>query len=132
MTILELRNLDKSYPDGWTLTGVSFTVEEEEVLSLLGPSGCGKTTLLRLIAGLENPDSGQVLMDGEDVTGNSRQGDGRETSAGAGLEDRRIPKAFSDMPGEPSVDAHTEGPLRGVEVVPEFCSNGSWIHFRSN
>jgi ABC-type Fe3+/spermidine/putrescine transport system ATPase subunit len=68
MTILELRNLNKSYPDGWTLTDVSFSVEEEEVLSLLGPSGCGKTTLLRLIAGLEMADSGQVLVDGEDVT----------------------------------------------------------------
>jgi ABC-type Fe3+/spermidine/putrescine transport system ATPase subunit len=68
MTLLELRNLDKSYPDGWTLTDVSFTVEEEEVLGLLGPSGCGKTTLLRLIAGLEMVDGGQVLVDGEDVT----------------------------------------------------------------
>jgi ABC-type Fe3+/spermidine/putrescine transport system ATPase subunit len=68
MTTLELRNLDKSYPDGWTLTDVSFTVEEQEILSLLGPSGCGKTTLLRLIAGLEMPDSGRVLVGGVDVT----------------------------------------------------------------
>jgi ABC-type Fe3+/spermidine/putrescine transport system ATPase subunit len=67
VTLLELHNLNKSYPDGWTLTEVSFTVEEGEVLGLLGPSGCGKTTLLRLIAGLEMPDSGQVLVDGEDV-----------------------------------------------------------------
>jgi len=68
MTILELCNLRKSYPDGWTLSGVSFTVEESEILCLLGPSGCGKTTLLRLIAGLETPDSGRVSVDGEDVT----------------------------------------------------------------
>jgi len=68
MTTLELRNLNKSYPDGWTLTNVSFTVEEQEILSLLGPSGCGKTTLLRLIAGLEMPDSGHLLVDGVDVT----------------------------------------------------------------
>ncbi|MGC9335942.1 MAG: ABC transporter ATP-binding protein, partial [Anaerolineae bacterium] len=68
MTILELHNLSKSYPDGWTLTDVSFAVEEEEILSLLGPSGCGKTTLLRLIAGLEMPDSGHVRVDGVDVT----------------------------------------------------------------
>lgn len=68
MSLLELRDLHKSYPDGWTLTDVSFTVEQGEIVCLLGPSGCGKTTLLRLIAGLETPDSGQVLVDGEDVT----------------------------------------------------------------
>jgi len=68
MPLLEVHNVRKSYPDGWTLAGVSFTVEEGEVVCLLGPSGCGKTTLLRLIAGLESPDSGQALVDGEDVT----------------------------------------------------------------
>jgi len=65
---LEICHLCKSYPDGWMLTDVSFTVEEGEIVCLLGPSGCGKTTLLRLIAGLETPDSGQVVVDGEDVT----------------------------------------------------------------
>ncbi len=68
MPLLEIRRLRKSYPDGWTLHDVSFTVEESEILCLLGPSGCGKTTLLRLIAGLETLDIGQVLVDGEDVT----------------------------------------------------------------
>jgi ABC-type Fe3+/spermidine/putrescine transport system ATPase subunit len=69
MPLLELCNIRKSYPDGWTLTDVSFTVKKGENICLLGPSGCGKTTLLRLIAGLETPDSGQMLVDGEDVTG---------------------------------------------------------------
>jgi ABC-type Fe3+/spermidine/putrescine transport system ATPase subunit len=68
MPLLELHNVCKSYPDGWTLADVSFAVEEGEIVCLLGPSGCGKTTLLRLIAGLELLDSGQVLVDGEDVT----------------------------------------------------------------
>jgi ABC-type Fe3+/spermidine/putrescine transport system ATPase subunit len=68
MALLELDGLNKAYPDGWTLTDVSFTVEEGEIRGLLGPSGCGKTTLLRLIAGLESPDSGRVLVDEEDVT----------------------------------------------------------------
>lgn len=68
MPVLEIHRLRKSYPDGWTLQDVSFTVERSESLCLLGPSGCGKTTLLRLIAGLEAPDSGQVFVDGEDVT----------------------------------------------------------------
>jgi ABC-type Fe3+/spermidine/putrescine transport system ATPase subunit len=68
MPLLELRDIRKSYPDGWTLADVSFTVEQGEIVCLLGPSGCGKTTLLRLIGGLEPLDSGQVLVDGEDVT----------------------------------------------------------------
>jgi ABC-type Fe3+/spermidine/putrescine transport system ATPase subunit len=68
MPLLEIRDLCKSYPDGWMLHDVSFTVDEGENLCLLGPSGCGKTTLLRLIAGLETPDGGQVLVDGVDVT----------------------------------------------------------------
>jgi ABC-type Fe3+/spermidine/putrescine transport system ATPase subunit len=68
MTYLELCDVTKSYPDGWTLAGVSLGVEREEIVCLLGPSGCGKTTLLRLIAGLETPDGGRVVVDGEDVT----------------------------------------------------------------
>ena len=68
MPLLEAGHLHKSYPDSWALHDVSFTVEESEILCLLGPSGCGKTTLLRLIAGLETLDGGQVLVDGEDVT----------------------------------------------------------------
>jgi ABC-type Fe3+/spermidine/putrescine transport system ATPase subunit len=66
--LLELCEITKSYPDGWTLTDVSFSVEGGEIVCLLGPSGCGKTTLLRLIAGLEVPDGGQLRVDGEDVT----------------------------------------------------------------
>jgi ABC-type Fe3+/spermidine/putrescine transport system ATPase subunit len=69
MPLLEVRDLLKSYPDGWTLSGVTFAIEEGETLCLLGPSGCGKTTLLRLIAGLEVPDGGQILLDGRPVTG---------------------------------------------------------------
>ena len=68
MPLLEFRDLHKTYPDGWTLTDISFTIEQGEIQALLGPSGCGKTTLLRLIAGLELPDSGQVLVEGRDVT----------------------------------------------------------------
>jgi len=68
MPLLEILDLRKMYPDGWTLHGVSFAVDEGENLCLLGPSGCGKTTLLRLIAGLEASDGGHVLVGGEDVT----------------------------------------------------------------
>jgi ABC-type Fe3+/spermidine/putrescine transport system ATPase subunit len=68
MPLLKLRRIHKSYPDGWALTDVSFAVEQGEIVCLLGPSGCGKTTLLRVIGGLELPDGGQVLVDGEDVS----------------------------------------------------------------
>ncbi len=65
---LTVRDLRKSYPDGWTLERVTFSLAEGETLCLLGPSGCGKTTLLRLIAGLEQPEEGQVIVGGVDVT----------------------------------------------------------------
>ncbi len=55
------------------LDGVSVQIKAGEFFSLLGPSGCGKTTLLRIIAGLENPDSGQILLDGKDITYDSPQ-----------------------------------------------------------
>lgn len=48
--------------------GVSFTIENGNFFSLLGSSGCGKTTLLRLVAGFEQPDSGRILLDGQDIT----------------------------------------------------------------
>ncbi len=50
------------------LDGVSITINRGEFFTLLGPSGCGKTTLLRLIAGFESPTSGQILLDGQDIT----------------------------------------------------------------
>lgn len=55
------------------LDGVSVQIKTGEFFSLLGPSGCGKTTLLRLIAGLEAPDAGQIILDGKDITYDSPQ-----------------------------------------------------------
>ena len=48
--------------------GISFEIEKGSLTTILGPSGCGKTTTLRMIAGLESPTSGQIIMDGQDVT----------------------------------------------------------------
>jgi ABC-type Fe3+/spermidine/putrescine transport system ATPase subunit len=65
--ILELRNLVKHYPNQKAVDGVSFSVPRGAFFSLVGPSGCGKTTTLRLIAGFDQPTSGDVLLNGEIV-----------------------------------------------------------------
>jgi spermidine/putrescine transport system ATP-binding protein len=65
---LSVVNVDKNYADVKALVDVSLNVREGEFFTLLGPSGCGKTTLLRIIAGLELPDSGQVILGGRDIT----------------------------------------------------------------
>ena len=68
-TKLVLDDLRKAYPGLPVLGGVTFDVAPGEVVSVIGPSGCGKSTLFNVIAGLERPDSGRVLVDGEDATG---------------------------------------------------------------
>ena len=65
--MLEVANVVKSYEGKPLLHGISFTVGQDETVCLLGPSGSGKSTLLLIIAGLEAPDSGQILWDGQDL-----------------------------------------------------------------
>jgi len=67
--LLELRNITAGYDTGTVLRDVSIKVPDNSVVALLGPNGAGKTTLLRVASGLLTPRSGQVLIDGEDVTG---------------------------------------------------------------
>lgn len=63
---VEVRNLLKVFPGGTrAVDNISFVVKKGKLLSLLGPSGCGKTTTLRCIAGLEKPDSGEIVVDGK-------------------------------------------------------------------
>jgi iron(III) transport system ATP-binding protein len=69
--VLELDGLEKSYGTELVVEGLSLSVREGEILTLLGPSGCGKTTTLRLIAGLERPDGGTVRLNGESMSGSS-------------------------------------------------------------
>jgi len=66
--IIEIKNVSKSFGDKCILNNVSISVKQGEFLTLLGPSGCGKTTLLRMIAGFGSPDSGEILINGTDIT----------------------------------------------------------------
>ena len=66
---VELHNITKRFDRTLAASDVSLQINAGEFITLLGPSGCGKTTLLRIIAGFEKPDSGRVILCGEDVTG---------------------------------------------------------------
>ena len=66
--VLELIGIKKHFQDVEVLEGIDLTIKRGEFITLLGASGCGKTTTLRIIAGLESPDEGKVLLEGQDVT----------------------------------------------------------------
>ena len=66
--IIELKGLTKTFGELQVLKGIDLTIHENEFLTLLGPSGCGKTTTLRIIAGFEEPSSGEVLFGGVDIS----------------------------------------------------------------
>ena len=63
--IIELKNLSKSYNGVKVVNSIDLKIRENEFVTLLGPSGCGKTTTLRMIGGFEDPDEGEILLDGK-------------------------------------------------------------------
>jgi multiple sugar transport system ATP-binding protein len=69
MAEIELRGIEKRYGDVAVLKGVSLNIRDGEFLTLVGPSGCGKSTMLRIIAGLEEQDAGEVTLAGRSVDG---------------------------------------------------------------
>ena len=71
-TILEIKDLKKSFGDTPILQGLSLKVQKGEVVVILGPSGCGKSTLLRCINGLESIQAGDILLDGQSITKNQK------------------------------------------------------------
>lgn len=106
--LLELKNIKKGFGETDVLNGITLSIEKGEFITFLGASGCGKTTTLRIIAGLEAPDSGTVFLDGKDVTTvppNQRDVNtvfqnyalfphlNVEGNVGYGLKIKRVPKA---------------------------------------
>jgi branched-chain amino acid transport system ATP-binding protein len=65
---LEIRDVSKSFGGVQAVTGVSLDVQKGEILSVIGPNGAGKTTLLNMISGFYHPDTGRIVLDGQDVT----------------------------------------------------------------
>jgi sn-glycerol 3-phosphate transport system ATP-binding protein len=68
MARLQLQGISKNFGKGTILAGLDLDVADGEMLVIVGASGCGKSTLLRLVAGLETPSAGRILLDGEDIT----------------------------------------------------------------
>src|SRR3989441_5810517 len=89
--VMDVRDITKSLPLGREridiLKGISFEIKSGEFVSIVGPSGSGKSTLLGIIAGLDNPTSGQVLIDGINITS-------MKENALAGVRNARIGMVF--------------------------------------
>ena len=68
MAFLELEDITKQFGQNTAVDHINLFVEQGEFLTLLGPSGCGKTTILRIVAGFETPSTGNILLDGDDIT----------------------------------------------------------------
>ena len=68
MEFFEAKNISKSFNGKKVLENINFTINKGELLSMIGSSGCGKTTLLRMMIGLETPDTGRMYLEGNDIT----------------------------------------------------------------
>lgn len=136
-SILQLRQIRKSFDNTEVLKGIDLEVAQGEFITLLGASGCGKTTTLRIIAGLELPDAGQVILEGQDIT--NREPNKRDVNTvfqnyalfphmnvsdnvGYGLKIRKVPKA--------EIERKVEQALRLVQLeeygkrMPDQMSGG--------
>src|SRR5471030_1546232 len=108
MALLEIRNVSRRFGDFAAVDNISLSIEAGEFFTLLGPSGCGKTTLLRMIAGFDLPDSGQILLDGVDLVGSPP-------------EKRPVCTVFQNYALFPhmTVGANIAFPLKMAKVPPE-------------
>ena len=136
-SILQLRQIRKSFDNTEVLKGIDLEVAQGEFITLLGASGCGKTTTLRIIAGLELPDAGQVILEGQDITNSEPNKRDVNTvfqnyalfphmnvsdNVGYGLKIRKVPKA--------EIERKVEQALRLVQLeeygkrMPDQLSGG--------
>lgn len=136
-SILQFRQIRKSFDNTEVLKGIDLEAGQGEFITLLGASGCGKTTTLRIIAGLELPDAGQVILEGQDIT--NREPNKRDVNTvfqnyalfphmnvsdnvGYGLKIRKVPKA--------EIERKVEQALRLVQLeeygkrMPDQLSGG--------
>ena len=67
--VLDIRNLSKNFGSIEILKNINISIDEGDFLVLVGPSGCGKSTLLNCLSGLDTPDEGTIIFDGEELTG---------------------------------------------------------------
>lgn len=93
MTVLEVRDLQRNFGGIQAVAGVSFTLENQEIVGIIGPNGSGKSTLFNLLTGILKPSGGQVLLGGNDITGRSPH---RIARAGMGRT-FQIPALFVNM-----------------------------------
>ncbi|MGN0527161.1 MAG: amino acid ABC transporter ATP-binding protein [Acutalibacteraceae bacterium] len=103
MSILEVRDLRKSFGKTEVLKGVSFSIEKGEVLSIIGSSGSGKTTILRCINQLETPNSGYICVDGKVFFDGS---EGKENARERRMQQRLVGLVFQDFHLFPQYSVH--------------------------
>ncbi len=103
MSVLEVKDLKKSFGKTEVLKGVSFTLDEGEVLSIIGSSGSGKTTILRCINQLETPNSGYISVDGEVFFDGTA---GKESAKERRMQQRLVGLVFQDFHLFPQYNVH--------------------------
>ena len=128
MAILEVKNLEKNFGTLDVLKGISFSLEEGDVLSIIGSSGSGKTTLLRCLNFLETPDKGQILVKGERLFDAADPATQRE----AGVRKKRLHfglvfQSFNLFPQYTALQNVTLAPELLAREQPDFRRNKAQI-----
>lgn len=120
MSLLELRDVQKYFGDNHVLKGIDLTVDEHEVICLIGPSGCGKSTLLRCVNALEPIQGGEIVLDGERVSG-------RGVDVNALRQDIGIVfQSFNLFPHKTVMQNITLGPIKVLKEPKAKATERAW------